>query len=470
MEKKHQHFLIMDQNLPMTSNSIPSNSRDVRVMTVEFKVGVLLDVKHMETKGEIRLRYSEIESWIPFRYTILKDKTSSQNVDFFYCHRCFLFFDAVRSLHTLEGEHRHCCLDCGQGTVLSACFWKAKLPSPREEMAQVLKSVLRCEDGRKLKVKEDLLYEDVKEEEKSKTKEEEPWFTYDTSDDWVLSFWCECGLFNSGHHPPKKLRNEQNCLCSKERPPKVIGWKCVSCEAIHSFSKSQPDTVKCRSCQTLFYFDNLSLLEFRRGFLLDYESDLFWKKKSSSESRSLVRLEFETWINLWQSRFSTCEKLREAQVKELSRIQYMDDISDLEDVEDGKLLVQFAGSLFASQLLDFTLATKIQTLWKEWRQREQEQTTHGKEQNDDNWGELYDLNPMRLLEDKSFPVYPEQNQASQQKFLKELVHLSQDPYAALHETLPYIVTFALAELSIPTDLIYLINTYFIQNPIRVIVY
>ena len=42
---------------------------------------ILLDVNYVQTNGEIRLRHSEITSWIPFRYTVWKGKT----VGFFLC-------------------------------------------------------------------------------------------------------------------------------------------------------------------------------------------------------------------------------------------------------------------------------------------------------------------------------------------------------------------------------------------------
>ena len=132
---------------------------------------------------------------------------------------------------------------------------------------------VKTENDDELKSEE--VSKDKKEIKEEKTKHF--WSTYDTSDDWVVSFWCECGLFNSGDHPPRRLGNKQNhCLCGRERPAKIVGWQSISCNEIHSFSTStQPDNVKCSSCQTLFQLDALLFIEFRHGFLLDYESNKY---------------------------------------------------------------------------------------------------------------------------------------------------------------------------------------------------
>jgi hypothetical protein len=461
----------------MKPGNTPLDPKDIPVMSVDkFEVsnkglfvspGVLLDVKHLQTNGEIRLRHSEIKSWTPFRYTVLKEKT----VDFFYCHRCFLFFDAIRSVQTLEGESRHCCLDCGSGTVLSACFthiWESQKPKSKSQ--PFWHEITAVEDAKKEKPTQE---KELKLEVKSEDRSWSPWFTYtyDTSDDWVLSFWCECGRFNSGHHPPRRLGNQQNhCLCGTERPAKMVGWQCISCNKIHPFlTSTQPETVKCLSCQTLFHLDGILFIEFRRGFLLDFESNIYWKKKSSSslESRSEVKSQFEVWIKLWQARFLTCEEFREAQVKEMSRIQHVDDISDLDDVKDGKLLIRYVVALFAAQILDFILATKIQTLWK-LRIREQEQHDLDNDlQELDDWGELDDSTPMLPVEVKSVKLSCSVNQALEQKLLKLLVDLTQNPSAYENESLTYLSSFVLAKLDIPIDLIHVIHTYLLRDPIPV---
>ena len=72
--------------------------------------------------------------------------------------------------------------------------------------------------------------------------------------------------------------------------------------------------------------------------------------------------------------------------------------------------------------LDLILATKIQTLWKEWRIEEQEQHDEV-----DDWGELDNSNTMFPVEVKSVKLSYSVNQASEQKLLKLLVDFAQNP-------------------------------------------
>ena len=389
--------------------------------------------------SKVRLRFSEIESWIPFQFTLLSKERHWQVLDFFYCSRCNLLFDAIRSVKALENESRHDCLDCR--TVLCPC--SVRNPIPRETSDDWDTS-------------EDVEYDWwVFPREKHS-----PWSTFAATDDWVLSFWCECGLFNSGHHPPQRFLGKYHCRCAAERPAKQLGRICAGCES----SYIGLGTNRCDTCQTLGESETQSSAAFRVGFRLDSRSDEHWMKMSSAHSSSTVRPQFDSWIKYWSKQFSTCEELRTAQTSASSGFL------DVEDISDPTSVLRFGAALFVSQLLDVVMATAIENRWKklsklDFGDGKEDDDNDDEENKDQEWGELYDPQSVCIL-----PLDPSSirnDQRAGRQMLKVLLDLSENPQkeSGLAVACGYFLAFS---IGLPNELSDLVNCYLVSDPMSLI--